>query len=177
MVVFVGGFMDETFGNAVVNAEREIRDANPGISTYRFAHDQGDAIERLIRSQPPGTRVRLIGHSWGGNTAAEIADRMGTAGHPLDMLVTVDPVGNGTNTAFYERVRQGTRRWVNVNATGGSSWDFSNLVRRAGTPYDSGPMGHAHEFLPARVEHSQFSRMLRERTSEGRSLLNEIIAR
>lgn len=176
LVIFVSGFLDQSFGRAVLNFDEAFREAYPDIATRRFTFDQRRAIERVIADYPPETRIRLIGHSWGGNTAAKIAAGLGATGRPLDLLMTIDPVGRGTSAAFFQRVRQGARRWINVNAIGGSPWGLSDVTRRAGEAYDDGPMGHAHEFIASPVEHRQFGSMLSSRTSEGLSLLDEITA-
>ncbi len=176
LVILVSGFLDQSFGRAVLNFEQAFREAYPGLHIHRFTFDQRRAIERLIGSQPPATRIRLIGHSWGGNTAAKVAERLGAAGRPLDLLMTIDPVGRGASAAFFQRVRNGARRWINVNAVGGHPWGLSEVTRRVGDAYDDGPMGHAHEFIRAPVAHRQFGSMLGSRTSEGRSLLDEITA-
>ena len=176
LVILVSGFLDQSFGRAVLNFEAAFREAYPQVATHRFTFDQRRAIERLIAAQPPGTRVRLIGHSWGGNTAAKIAERLGAMEQPLDLLMTLDPVGRGATPAFFRRVRRGARRWVNVNAVGGRPLGLSDVTRRLGDAYDGGPRGHAHEFIDAPLEHRQFGSMLSQRTSSGLSLLDEITA-
>lgn len=145
--------------------------------THRtFTWDEAAEAEAFIRSQPPGTRVRLVGHSYGGDTAAQIAARMGAAGQPLDMLVTIDPVGRGASTGFFDRVRQGTRRWIDVNATGGSSFERSNLIAGFGGSWDYTPMGHADEFINVPVRHIDFAHMMEAVTANGRSVFLETIA-
>lgn len=135
VVVFISGAAD-------VKKSHRVADYVSGFPTTEwrthatFAWDEATNIESFIRRQPPGTRIRLVGHSYGGDTAAQIAARMGSAGRPLDMLVTVDPVGRGTSTGFFERVHQGTRRCINVNATGGSSLEQSNIVAGLGGSWD-----------------------------------------
>jgi pimeloyl-ACP methyl ester carboxylesterase len=143
----------------------------------RLTWDEGSQAEVFIRSQPEGTRIRLVGHSYGGDTAAQIAARLGAAGRPLDMLVTVDPVGRGTSTGFFERVHQGTRRWINVNATGESSFQRSNIWAGFGGSWDYAPMGHADEFLNAPVPHVGFSRMMDALLANGRTIRLEVLAR
>lgn len=176
LIILVSGFLDQSFGRAVLNFEKAFRDAYPALPLHRFTFDQRRRIERLIDAQPAGTRIRLVGHSWGGNTSAKVAARLGAEGRPLDLLMTIDPVGRGAGPAFFRRVREGARRWINVNAVGGPRWGLSDMTRRVGDAYDSGPRGHAHEFIDAPVEHRQFGSMLSSRTSEGRSLLEEITA-
>lgn len=176
LVILVSGFLDQSLGRAVLNFDAAFREAYPDIATHRFTFDQRRAIEKLISAQPPETRIRLVGHSWGGNTAAKIAGKLGAAGRKLDLLMTIDPVGRGAGPAFFRRVRLGARRWINVNAVGGPRWGLSDVTRRVGDAYDDKPLGHADEFIRAPVEHRQFGSMLTSRTSSGLTLLEEITA-
>lgn len=160
-MILIGGYADETTGGPVIDFEPEFRRQNPGLNISRFAWNQRDEIEAFIRSQPPGTRIRLVGHSYGGDTAARIAARLGEVGQPVDLLVTMDPASRlnrtglvgSVRTEFLDRVRQGARRWINVNATGGSSLEPSNFIAGIGGSWDYAHMGHAHEFRNTRVPH------------------------
>ncbi len=176
VVVFISGAADRMDARAVANYTQTFPTTE--WRSYRdFAWDEASQAEAFIRSQPEGTRIRLVGHSYGGDTAAQIAARLGAAGHPLDMLVTVDPVGRGTSSGFFERVRQGTRRWINVNATGGSSFQRSNIWAGLGGSWNYAPMGHADDFINAPVPHIEFAEMMDRSLANGRSIRLEVLAR
>ncbi|WP_211254403.1 alpha/beta hydrolase family protein, partial [Roseomonas mucosa] len=114
------------------------------VGSKYFAHDQADEIRRYIEGQPSGTKVSLIGHSYGGDTAIEVAGKLAQEGHKIDTLVTVDPVGSRRNSAdFLIWAKQGADRWINVNATGGSALEFSNAVAGLGGAYNERPQQYA----------------------------------
>jgi thioesterase domain-containing protein len=144
-------------------------------SLHYLHHDEEDAILALIAAQPPGTPIRLVGHSWGGNAAARIAARLGQAGGgegagPVDLLLTVDPVGRGIGPDFLRQVRAGARRWINVRAADGSLHP-SNLVAAIGGPYGLAPRPHADLHLDLPHPHAAFEEMVERRAPGGPSLL------
>lgn len=122
VVVFVGGMGDA--GTRIVREyANRFGGAHSDRETRYFAHDEGARIRRFIEGLPPGTPVSLVGHSWGGDTAASVAAALGATGRRVDTLVTIDPAGRGTSEAFFARVRAGAGCWVNVNAAGDGSLD------------------------------------------------------
>lgn len=113
---------------------------------------------------------------------------MGLLGRPpLDMLVTLDPVGWVQRSArpdFYENVRAGTTQWINVNAMGyprdgqSSRLELSNVIAGIGGAWNYGPAGRAHEFINAPVDHFDFRRMLAVKSEAvGLSILEQVTAR
>ena len=176
-IIFIGGGADQK--SRIVDRYREdaFNTAHNWLSPPTFAWDDARGVEAFIRGLPLGTRVRLVGHSYGGDTAAQVAARLGQAGRPVDMLVTIDPVGRGTSEAFFERVRDGARLWINVNATGGGSLDRSNMIAGFGGSWEFAPMGYAHEFLTAPVSHANLGGLMNARNSTQRSVAQEVIRR
>ncbi len=182
VVIFVGGGGDRWFTGQVARYSEEVlrRDQTfSGLRTRHFDWDQQHAIERFIRDQASTTSVRLVGHSWGADTAANVAAALGRDGHVLDMLVTVDPVGNSDERrpAAIAAARAGTRRWVNVLAVGGPSRDFSDTVAAVGGRWAGDARGVADEFIEASVSHAGFRRMMLEPTADGRTLLEAVTGR
>ncbi len=92
---------------------------------------------------------------------------MGAAGQPIDILVTIDPVGNESRPDLLPQVRCGAWRWINVQATGGSWSEPSSLVARLGNRYGEAPRSYATEFLQATEVHANFNRMLRSQIAGG----------
>ena len=71
-VIFVGGAGDQN--SAIVYREYErFKFARPDISSRYFSHDQNREIGKYINTLPDGAPVTIIGHSWGGDTAAQVA--------------------------------------------------------------------------------------------------------
>ena len=121
---------------------------------------------------PQGTPVRLVGHSWGADTAAQIVARLGDDGRRVESLVTIDPVGRGTSDRFFARVRRGAGQWINVRATGGGAFEPSNFVAALGSPYGRGPRGHATAFIEAPYRHRDFWDMLTFAGPDGLSAID-----
>lgn len=148
-----------------------------GVGVEYFSWDDRSRVEariRALRAEYPGIRIHLVGHSYGGDTAAQISASMAGSPRPIDLLVTVDPVGRGTSSRFFDQVRDGTQRWINVNATGGGTLEPSNVIAGIGGAWNYAPMGHADEFLNVNAAHGQFSMMMRTQIT-GRSL-EELVA-
>jgi hypothetical protein len=69
-------------------------DAVPGARVYGW--DQKDEIIQEVMKTHPDYKVVLVGHSFGGDTAVEVAndlDSLENRFRPVDLLVTMDAVG------------------------------------------------------------------------------------
>ena len=173
-VLFIGGAADARFG--IVRRYRQQMERELGTRNNEyFAHDERDRILQRIAAQPEGTRIVLVGHSWGGDQAAQIAARLGTEGRPVDLLVTVDPVGSGLSEGFMRRVRSGAREWINIRATGGPWDEESNLIARLGGRYGSLPASFATQHIEAPFTHRDFERMLRHIGPSGGSAWDRVL--
>jgi hypothetical protein len=175
-IAFVGGAGDGMTGN-VRDVQKNNQSPAPGVTTKYYSHEDVEQILNDIRAQPPGTRIVLVGHSWGGDTAARVAAQLGAEGRPVDLLVTVDPVGNGNSEDFFTRVRAGSREWINVQATGGSWHDPDNLIARIGNRYGSAPQRFADQHMVAPYRHRAFDALVRYRGPDGRSPLERALSR
>lgn len=173
VVIFVGGAGDSLF-KPVEGYFKDFNDANPGSRTEFFSHDQPRAIRRLIEGLPAGTHISLVGHSWGGDTAAQVAARLGEDGRRITELMTIDPVGNFRGSDFYSRVLKGTGTWLNVNAIGGKWWETSNLIAGIGGPYGTSPRGVAQGFIEAPYTHGSFGSMMRGSVFRGLTLQDRL---
>ena len=78
--------------------------------------------------------IMIVGHSLGGGAAVEMAAELGQAGVPVQLVVTLDPVGAS-------QVSSNVRRSVNFHPTGGEDHfsviaaherDLSNYVLGSG---------------------------------------------
>ena len=119
---------------------------------------------------PAGTYVSLVGHSWGGDTAARIATAMGREGWQVDNVITMNPVRWGfvaPDTSLYSDIRTGAANWTSVNATGGGRWDASNLIAGLGRDYGSGPQDFAYQYIDAPLAHQDFWQKLDMQAADG----------
>jgi thioesterase domain-containing protein len=85
----------------------------------------------------PNEPINLIGHSWGGDTAADVAEALGADGNTADLLVTVDPV-SGRKGDFTE-VADGSSTWINIDAENPWPPNRSDFVADAGGPWNDKP--------------------------------------
>jgi pimeloyl-ACP methyl ester carboxylesterase len=99
--------------------------------------------------------IDLIGHSWGGDTAATIAEN---SPRKIDMLITIDPVS--VNRPDMNAVRNNTVTWIDVNASTTSSWTFANMVAGVGGAWNDAPKAYADAFINASANHEEFSKMM-----------------
>jgi pimeloyl-ACP methyl ester carboxylesterase len=150
-------------------------EALAGTQVEYASHDQPARVRSLIQAVPAGTRIVLVGHSWGADTAAQIVDRMGREGRPVDMLVTIDPVGRGLSEDFFGRVRAGAREWINVNAADGNPSNPSNQIAELGGQYGRLPARFASQHFDAPFAHGDFAMMVDRTRPDGRTTLYERI--
>jgi pimeloyl-ACP methyl ester carboxylesterase len=172
LLILVGGAADRALRKVGrVHDRLAARPDAAARALHYLHHDQARAIRALIAAQPPGTPIRLVGHSWGGHAAARIAARLGEEGRPVELLITIDPVARLVGPAFLGRVKAGARRWINARAAGGPRFHPSDLVAAIGGPYSGAPRGHADLHLDLPHCHADFSGMLDCRTPACLSLL------
>jgi pimeloyl-ACP methyl ester carboxylesterase len=170
-LIFVGGAGDNRLNGGVrTYVERAFRLAFPQVPFRRFEWFQGGSLARHVQAQPDGARIRVLGHSWGADAAARLAARLGQAGRPLDLLVTIDPVSRRVDDTFLAQVRAGARRWFNVNATGGGGYHPSDTVAWVGGAWNHRPRRFADLCVDAAVPHSYFGAMMGARGPDGRTL-------
>lgn len=149
-VIFIGGFFD-SFLRIVKNYAKEYRINNSGHLVKYFSWTDKEEIINYINSIPSSEPINLIGHSFGGHTAAQVA--AGTV-RPIDLLVTVDPVGRRDVGNFTQNVN----KWVNVTATPtkGNLSDFSAWLGGKGGRL---PVEKATTNITVDVHHEQFAFM------------------
>ena len=128
-----------------------------------------------VVAEPQGTRIVLVGHSYGGDTAAQVAATLGAQGRLVDTLITVDPVGRGVNEGFLARVRAGSREWVNIRAYGVKVSDSSDRIAALGSRYGASPRGYAALYIEAPYNHGTFNDLLRYADPTSNSGLNRIL--
>jgi hypothetical protein len=91
-VIFIEGF--SAFGISNGDGVKDMADNYPGAK--RFSWDEKDKILEEIHKHSPDQPVVLVGHSFGGDSAVEIANELNSTKNnfrPIDLLVTLDSVG------------------------------------------------------------------------------------
>lgn len=91
-VIFIEGF--DMFGISNGDGIKDMADNFPGAK--RFSWEEHDKIIGEIKKHAPDQPVVLVGHSFGGDTAMEVASELNSAKNgfrPIDLLVSIDAVG------------------------------------------------------------------------------------
>jgi pimeloyl-ACP methyl ester carboxylesterase len=175
LVILIGGGGDKKSGIVRGRDGREaLRDDLGHRERAYFFHDQATDIMERISTTPAGTRIVIVGHSWGGDRAAQVAAELGQIGRPVDTLITIDPVGFHTSDDFFRRVRLGSREWINVRAVP-ETQNFSDRIAMMGRRYGDDPARRATRHIHAPHNHNEFERMLRFRDPSGLSALDRML--
>lgn len=91
-VIFVQGF--SLFGISNGDGISDMADNYPGAK--KFSWEERDKIMAEIKKHAPEQPVVLVGHSFGGDTAIEVANELNSVKNgfrPIDLLVSIDAVG------------------------------------------------------------------------------------
>ncbi len=88
--IFIGGGGDRDLSGGIVRNSSSIKKNTYG-DNYYTTHDMSDEIIDIVESLPKGRQVNLIGHSWGGDTAVLVAERLPERIHTM---ITIDPVSH-----------------------------------------------------------------------------------
>lgn len=171
--VFVGGAMDGT--SRIVASYRDAYAAAYAdrASSY-FEWDQGStAIEAILaaRRNNKCEPINIIGHSYGGSTAASISRALKEAGIDVNLLITVDPVGR-----IWSRGPGAAGTWANVNAAPSSSNGFTgDAWASLGGKWGDWPKGKANPYYEAPFHHNEFGSMLEFVPPGGKSALQLLL--
>jgi hypothetical protein len=91
-LIFIEGF--SAFGISNGDGIKDMAENMPGAK--RFSWEEHDKIMSEIKKHAPDQPVVLVGHSFGGDTAIEIANELNSvknAFRPIDLIVSIDAVG------------------------------------------------------------------------------------
>ncbi len=95
-LIFIEGF--SAFGISNGDGIKDMSDNLPGAK--RFSWNEQDKIIEEIKKHAPDQPVVLVGHSFGGDSAVEIANTLNTTKNGfrnIDLLVSIDSVGMNNN--------------------------------------------------------------------------------
>ena len=165
--IFIGGFFDATYKTVKSYFDNHKSDfSNP----IYFSYDARREIRQYIAGLPTNTVINLIGHSYGGDTAAIMAVR---CGKPINLLITIDPVSwVGINSIFgpsYSTLTAHAAKWIDVNATGGGIFEGGNLPAGVGGAWNTGPSKSATIYYEVPKVHADFEGMMEADGPTGRS--------
>jgi hypothetical protein len=203
--IFIGGLRDGTDRN-VLNYYEFFRAAHPDspLSSSKYfswdgtSPDGGEMLPAFITQLPAGTIVNLIGHSYGGDTAARVAAH---SSRQIHLLITIDPVGGrsvpdfpnpsvrrrpstpgwpGILLPLFKSLRPIVAMWVDVNANPAAD-DPSDEVADAGGKWNAlpdAPVRYDDIYIPARgCHHAEFSKMMIFKGTTGKSAEDILLGR
>jgi len=113
--IFIGGAGDSLFNEEVkkyeLAYENKIADKKkyPNSKSKYYTHDAGAEIIADIKEQRkinPAIQINIVGHSWGGDTAIQVAGNENLH-QKIDLVITIDPVGGGTKPCGGGRPKHG----------------------------------------------------------------------
>ena len=161
-VIFIGGYGDgRNIGDdGIVSRYADtFRNAHDNLDVQYFPWDQADKIRNYAASLSPGTDVSIVGHSYGADTGAQVAQSLGRQNIPVNTLVTIDPVGHGWTDGFMSNVANNSARWVNVQAQP-PSWNRSDWVAFGGSRVGSDVSPYVDDFIVSPGHHEDFWPMM-----------------
>jgi pimeloyl-ACP methyl ester carboxylesterase len=169
-VVVVGGGADGYWGPQHDTAhDYADRFSNKKFFTHLETKFRREAVLRSIEDRAKGGPIVLVGHSWGGPQAYELARDLRDRGNTVLGLITADPVS---------RMSSGARPktfWVNVAASSQSPDDSDRIAAIGGKP-SALPVDSADVDAVASGHHVGLARLMRQRLNNGISAEDQIKA-
>lgn len=140
-VAYIGGLWDDR--NKFV---KNMFEAYGKKGDVYFEYHQKKSLAIWIDENNLEYSVIVIGHSYGGNSAAKIV----ATGCRVDNLITVDPVGRFKPN--FRNVSKFSGTWKNYVAIGGGM-NINNCVARVGGWYGHRPKDYADIHIPVDKDH------------------------
>ncbi len=157
--IFIGGADDQDSGRGPVLTSSSLK--NSIGTNYYYTYDETDDINEKIADLPNGTTINIIGHSWGGDTAANIVLDPVNAGK-ITTLITIDPVTTFGSNINYSVLAKSVPNWVNVQATQNPNTSFFNIGNLAADTghWGNAPSPYATIAISTPVDHADFNVMM-----------------
>jgi pimeloyl-ACP methyl ester carboxylesterase len=116
-----------------------------GYNEARGEDDIKNQFTKFITDK--STPIYLVGHSLGGWNGAHLSQTLTDDGYTIEMLITLDPVGNGPGVylisdIYFTKPKPRYKFWINIRAESKFvDTDFSDLVANVGEQWavNSGP--------------------------------------
>lgn len=140
LVIVMGGFMDTALGFAYdicAVLRKMAKETNPFHLFYR-EHDEASDVRFLVNHYAKcGSRIILIGHSWGGSSLIMHVARKLTA--PIDLIITIDPIGIFRPQNVFKHVHYWLNIYVNYKK---ASYNVYNNAGRVGRAWENCPLAN-----------------------------------
>ena len=121
LVMFVGGAFDGSYSYPSIYKTvsgglfPKYYSENNEVQDVCYSTWKSSVSLDIIRAwSEAGQKICLIGHSWGGDTALEIAEKLSEEGVEIDLLCTIDPV---SFDVIYGGIQKptGVKNWINIS--------------------------------------------------------------
>ncbi|WP_373779217.1 hydrolase [Glaesserella sp.] len=150
------------------------------IHTYGYnrIYHLKDIEKNVLSKLKPNDLIYLIGHSLGGWNAAHLSQLLKTKGFEVQILVTLDPVGEGTlvwlgsNIYRHPQTKPQAAFWINIRAEI-KRLTISDIVARAGQQWNIEQGPDINEVIYA--QHSNALHIFRHKLSTGMSAMDYIL--
>jgi len=131
--VFFTGFGDQTFGGGGVEAAKSLGIDDANIYGWNESEKAKNDIREALKKNPC-EKVNLYGHSYGADTAKDVAEDLGKEGISVDNLVTLDGAGGRMSSP---KKPDNVNNWVNIHQPSTAN-DFVANVPGVGHLYGAG---------------------------------------
>lgn len=159
--VFIGGGGDDWISHIVKDYVAEYTRRNPELAVHYYSWTEQTLFGDLIRYLPQDAHVTLVGHSYGGDAAFSIV----TSNRPVQVLITIDPVGRIRPS--WPSIRARAQTWLNVRAEPDDKHrSFDDTIAAIGGKYprppERGQPGAPDYAMIANATHGAFRTMMRQ---------------
>lgn len=155
--IYVGGLNDDD-NNWVSSYQKEYGGKN---SVYYEWSDSDDILAKMkeVCCENPDEPINLIGHSWGGDTVAQIAANW-DGNCPIGILVTADPVSLWKPD--FNKVSENTSYWININANPSNPNASDTWVAKPGGKWGEKPKPYADHYYEVDANHENFHDLMKK---------------
>ncbi|MBX9813407.1 MAG: RHS repeat-associated core domain-containing protein [Sphingomonas sp.] len=158
--VFIGGGCD----GYCTKSTNIVKDYSAGRGSFYTHTQRAAALREILAAAANKEKIIIIGHSWGGSAAAQIAASAERAGVSVDLLATIDPVGrlSADDLRILDKMNG---LWANISV----AWKNSNDKSQGDSIADWGKWftgetqtSHADVDEVSQSTHEDFSGMLNQ---------------
>lgn len=121
---------------------------------------RADVLGAVRQANKSGGPVNLVGHSWGGTDAYNVAAQAKREGLRVDNVIALDPVGVGLGLAGRDPGRPAAGAWTNVTANP-RRIGFADVIAAIGGKPSELPITEAGRYASVRAGHEDVDAMMR----------------
>lgn len=134
VIAFTGAESGAHRGRKNRDNDMDVADLDRRYGRGRYAlfnHNDVDEAKDFLMNLPPGCRIRIQGHSWGGQASYKLARFASENGVPIDRLDTIDPVGFDPEASIHGKPEL-VKTWDNHLPSKVRPWYWPDLLGMLG---------------------------------------------